>query len=64
MSVKIGTNEGRISHFDTWWVVPSFGLFQTLDDAKKVLGENGIPTNMVKPVTIAICENGLYEPIL
>ena len=59
MTVQIGPNGGNIIRFDTWWVVPTFGMTQTLDDAKQVMSENGLPFNVVKPITVAVCDNGL-----
>jgi hypothetical protein len=64
MEVQIGPNGGKIIQFVTWWVVPTFGMAQDLDEAKKVMGDNGLPFNVVKPVTVAICDNGLYEVML
>lgn len=64
MTVTLGSQTQTILRFDTWWAVPSFGMTTSLDDAKQLCGENGIPINLVKPFTVAICEGGLYEVML
>jgi hypothetical protein len=64
MEVSLGTQTGKIIRFDTWWAIPTLGMATTLDQAKQVTSENGLPTNVVKPFTVAICDNGLYEVML
>jgi hypothetical protein len=64
MTVSIGTQSQRIMRFDTWWAVPTFGMASTLDEAKQVCSENGLPISLVKPFTVAIGEGGLYEVML
>lgn len=64
MEIHLGDNGGKIVRFDTWWLIPTFGMAQTLDAAKKVTSEAGLPTSVVRPVTVAICDNGLYEVMI
>lgn len=64
MTVVIGPNGGKIIRFDTWWVIPTFGMTQDLADAKQIMTDNGLPFNIVKPITVAVCDNGLYEVML
>ncbi len=63
MTVTIGSDNGPIKDFQTWWVTP-FGLCQQLGTAKEKLDAEGIPYSVLKPITVAMCTNGLFEPIL
>lgn len=64
MTVTIGTQTQTINRFDTWWAIPTFGMAVSLDEAKQVMVDNNLPFNMVRPLTVAICEGGLYEVML
>lgn len=61
MTVSVGQQVQPILRFDTWWAVPTLGMASTLDEAKQVCSENGLPISLVKPFTVAIGEGGLYE---
>jgi hypothetical protein len=64
MTVAIGTQSQRIMRFDTWWVVPGQGLAVSLDQAKEAANLIGVPYNIIRPMTVAIGEDGLYEVML
>lgn len=64
MTVTLGAQTQDIMSFETWWVVPGHGMATSLDDAKKAMLETGLPFNLVKPVTVALCKGGLYEVML
>lgn len=63
MTVTIGDSSGQIDRFETWWMTP-FGLCQNIATARDKLNLEGIPLTVLKPVTVAFCSNGLYEPLL
>jgi hypothetical protein len=64
MTVTLGTQTQGIIRFDTWWVLPSLGIAVSLDEAKQVCNEQGLPLSVIRPITAAICEGGLYEVML
>lgn len=63
MVVTIGLNNGDIDHFEVWWMTP-FGMCQTLSEAKDKLTEKEIPFDVLRPLPVAVCKNGLFEPLL
>lgn len=62
MTVTIGRKKGIITNFEVWWMTP-IGLAETLQDAKDKLTELNIPFDVLKPLVVAVSENGLYEPL-
>ncbi len=63
MVLTIGTNSGQVISFDTWWMTP-FGICGSLDEAKRALDSRELPYDILRPITVAVCSNGLYEPII
>ena len=63
MTVQIGPNKGVIDRFELWWQTP-FGMCGTLEEAKEKLATVDMPFELLRPVPIVICKNGLYEVIL
>ena len=62
MTLTLGPNGGNITSFEVWWMTP-FGLAK-FEDAKAKLKESDIPLSVLRPVTVVMCDNGLYEVIL
>lgn len=62
MKVDLGAGQiGDIIRFDTWWNTP-FGMLSSLEAAKIKMEENVMPYELIRPITVAVCKNGLYEP--
>lgn len=62
--VELKDSKGNITSFEVWWVTP-FGMFDKLDEAIVRLKEIDLDPNLIlKPIVVAICDNGLYEPVI
>lgn len=62
--IILGEKKVKIKKFEVWWNSP-MGLHTSFDDAKDQMRTQELPINMiVKPVPVAIAEDGTYECII
>ncbi len=47
--------------FQVWWALEGLGLFATLDDAMKDLNPELANLVNLRPVTMAVAEDGFYK---
>lgn len=60
--IRLGKQEDVIARFDIWWLTP-FGVEVNYEDAKLLLKNNGMPLSILRPVTVAVGQKGLYEQL-
>lgn len=62
MTITLGTNRGKIARFEVWFITP-YGMFPNVEEAKTKMAINDLPLDLLRPISVAICDNGLFEPL-